>query len=320
MTRRPRIVVIGSINMDLVCRTPHIPAGGETVLGGGLLTIPGGKGANQAVAAARLGGEVYMVGRVGDDDLGGRLLAGLQRDGVNTDHVRVTRRTASGCAMILVDDRGENSIVVSPGANARVSAADVDKAAPLIRTADVVVTQLEIPLPAVRRAVTLCRLLPFIILDPAPVPPARLPRTLYHVDVLTPNEHEAAQLIAETKEARAAKQPLPAERLAARLLARRARTVVLKLGQLGALVQEEGEQPVRVAPFKVKAVDTTAAGDAFTGALAVAIAEDRELTDAVRFANAAGAACCTKLGAQPALPTRDVVERLLAQPRRGRTR
>ena len=311
--RRGPIVVIGSVNMDLLCRTPHLPRGGETVLGGDLLTIPGGKGANQAVAAARLGGAVHMVGRVGDDDFGRRLLAGLAENSVETANVTATPGVASGCAMILVDDRGENSIVVSPGANARVTPADVDAAEPLIRSAAVVLLQLEIPLAAVRRAVAICRRHGvFTILDPAPVPPATLPPALFRVDLLTPNEHEAAQLAAGAGDARRrrAKSSLP-ESLANALLSRGPKHVVLKLGGRGALVQEHSGEPVPVRPFKVKVVDTTAAGDAFTGALAVAVSEGCELADAVRFANAAGATCCTRLGAQPALPTRADVERLM---------
>jgi ribokinase len=283
------------------------------VLGGDLLTIPGGKGANQAVAAARLGGAGHMVGRVGDDDFGRQLLAGLAENAVNTDHVTVTPGTPSGCAMILVDDQGENSIVVSPGANARVTPADVDAAEPLIRSAAVVVLQLEIPLPAVRRAITLCRRHGvFTILDPAPVPSIPLAPALFRVDLLTPNEPEAAQLAAAAGNGprRRAVTSSP-DRLAKSLLSRGPARVVLKLGGRGAFAQEQGGEPVHVKPFKVEVVDTTAAGDAFTGALAVAVSEGRELADAVRFANAAGAACCTRLGAQPALPRRDDVERLL---------
>ena len=318
---RPVIVVIGSVNMDLVCRTPRIPAGGETVLARDLLTVPGGKGANQAVAAARLGGDVYMVGRVGDDDFGRRLLAGLRESGVGTDHVTVTTGVASGCAVIAVDARGENSIIVSPGANARLTPADVDAAEPLIRTASAVVLQLEVPLATVRHAVAMCRRhgVPSV-LDPAPVPPKGLPRALYRVDVLTPNEHEAAQLVGGTSRrsgtGRASDLPSRGRRgtpvvLADRVLARGPGRVVLKLGARGALLRDQGSLPVVVEPFKVKVVDTTAAGDAFTGALAVAMAEGREPADAVRFANAAGALCCTRMGAQPALPTRGAVERVM---------
>lgn len=312
------IVVIGSINMDLVCRTPRLPGGGETVLGRDLLAIPGGKGANQAVAAARLGGAVHMVGRVGADDFGRRLLAGLRENGVATGHVTVTPEVPSGCAMILVDDRGENSIVVSPGANARVTPADVDAAEPLIRSAAAVVLQLEIPIATVSRAISLCRRHGVLsILDPAPVPPKNLPPALYQVGVLTPNEHEAAQLVASSARRPRRGRSQSSELNATTLLARGPDAIVLKLGRAGAFLIETGGAPERVPGFRVKVVDTTAAGDAFTGALAVALSEGRPVPEAVRFANAAGAACCTRLGAQPALPRRASVDRLLRAHLRG---
>lgn len=313
------IVVIGSINMDLVCRTPRLPAAGETVIGDALATLPGGKGANQAVAAARLGGQVHLVGRVGDDDFGRRLLDGLKRDGVHTRSVAATRGSPTGCAMILVDAAGENSIVVAPGANAHVSPEDVDRAARLIARASAVVLQLEIPPATVRHAVALCRRLGvFTILDPAPVPQKGLPRALFGVDLLTPNESEAERLLAHGSE----RMTDPA-RVGAALLARGAGTVALKLGGRGAMIVgragRAGETEA-VRPFKVKVIDTTAAGDAFTAALAVAVSEGMTLPQAVRFANAAGALCCTGFGAQPSLPTRAAVDALIAQhhqPRRG---
>jgi ribokinase len=298
----PPIVVIGSINTDFILRAPRVPAPGETVLGSDLLTLPGGKGANQAVAAARLGGRVHMVGRVGDDPHGARLRGGLASDGVNVDHVAVTRGVASGCAMILVDDRGENSIVVSPGANARLTPKDVDRAKPVIRAASAVVMQLEVPAATVRHALAMCRKLGVrTILDPAPVPPKGLPPALYRADLITPNEHEGAQLAGMRS----------ARRIVAALLARGAGAVVLKLGEKGALFADANARPTKAPPFRVRVVDTTAAGDAFTGALAVGLAEGRPLGDAVRFASAAGALCCTKLGARPALPSRRAVARLL---------
>jgi ribokinase len=301
-SRRP-IVVIGSINTDFVLRTPHIPSPGETVVGSDLLTIPGGKGANQAVAAARLGGLVHMVGRVGEDAFGVRLREGLAANGVNVDHVKLTPGVASGCASILVDRRGENSIVVSPGANAKLTPEDVEQAGELIRGAAVVVMQLEVPLATVRHAVAMCRRLAVrTILDPAPVPPKGLPRALYGVDVLTPNEHEGAQLTGQRA----------APKIAAALLSRGPSSVVLKLGAKGALIADGKRPPKVVRPFRVRPVDTTAAGDAFTGALAVGLSEGMPLDQAVRFANAAGALCCTKVGAQPALPDRIAVEGLLS--------
>ena len=290
--RPRRIVIIGSINMDLVARSPRLPRAGETVLGSEFLTIPGGKGANQAVAAARIADgrvDVHMIGRVGDDDLGRELLAGLKANQVVTRRVQVTKSVASGVAMILVDHTGENSIVVTPGANAELTPADIDAAEKLIRSASVVVMQLEIPLATVRHALAMCRRLGvYTILDPAPAP-AKTVR--FQVDLLTPNETEARTVRTDG-----------------------AKAVVLKLGAKGCELVDAAvlRRRRRVKGFKVKVVDSTAAGDAFTGALAVAHALGMPMPEALRMANAAGALCCTKLGAQPALPTRREVERLMA--------
>jgi ribokinase len=296
------IVVVGSVNIDLVCRTPRFPRPGETILGTGELhAIPGGKGANQAVAAARLGANVHMVGRVGDDTFGRQLIGALRENRVNVACVRKTPGVASGCAVIQINARGENCIVVAPGANARLSPADVDAAKLLLRKASVVVLQLEIPLATVRHTIALCRRLGVpTVLDPAPVPARAIPREIYDVDVITPNEHEAQQL-------------------SPKLLEKRARRIVLKLGKRGSLMRTRDGACVRAASFRVQVVDTTAAGDAFTGALAVAMSEGQAWGDALRFANAAGALCCTKLGAIPALPTRRAVSAIVAAHPRGRT-
>jgi ribokinase len=302
---RPTIVVIGSINIDLVSRVPRLPRAGETLAGDSFHALPGGKGANQAVAAARLGGRVHMVGRVGDDAYGRQLRAGLKQDGIDVRHVRTTAGASTGCATILVDGRGENCIVVTPGANASLTPADVDAAGPLIRRAAAVVMQLEVPAETVRHAVRLCRRLQvYSVLDPAPVPNGELPPELFAVDLLTPNETEAAALLR-----RRIRWRDPA--VARSVLGLGPTCVVLKLGKRGAYLLGQGMRGERVKPFQTEAIDTTAAGDAFTGALAVALAEGQSVTDAVRFANAAGALCCTKLGAQPAMPTRREVEQLL---------
>lgn len=295
------IVVVGSINMDLVCRTPRMPVGGETILGSDFVTIPGGKGANQAVAAARLGGDVHMIGRVGDDDFGKRLLAGLADNGVNIDRVPITKSTASGVAMILVDAKGQNSIVVAPGANAKVTKKDIDDAKDLIKTAAAVVLQLEIPLPVVQHAISLCRKLGvYTILDPAPA--QKLPREMFAVDVFTPNESEAEILAGEMH-----RDP---KQTASHFLRRGAKAAVLKRGSSGA-IWVDANAAYSSKAFKVKVVDTTAAGDAFTGALAVAAAEGMDPQAAVRFACAAGSLCCTGFGAQPSLPTRKQADLLL---------
>jgi len=305
------VVVIGSINMDLVCRTLQMPRPGQTLLGTDLVTIPGGKGANQAVAAARLGADVHLIGRVGDDDFGQRLLNGLRQHNVNTDHITITEGIASGAAVILVDRKGENAIVVAPGANAKLSPSDIDAAEPLIASASVVVMQLETPLRTIRHAIVLCQRIKVpVILDPAPVPPHGLPRALFGVDLLTPNQHEAEMLLGDSRVQRKRKLTDP-KQIASDLLLRGARLVVLKLGGRGAMTIDRAGRIERIRPHKVKVVDTTAAGDAFTAALAVGRAEGMDLPQSVRFANAAGALCCTVFGAQPALPSRAEVNQLL---------
>ncbi len=299
------IVIIGSINMDLVVRVPHIPVPGETILGRDFAMLPGGKGANQAVAVARLGAPAAMVGRVGSDDLGSRLLQGLRDGGVDTSHVQVTPNVASGIAMITVADDGENAIAVASGANYAVTPEDIDAAAELIRGAGVCVLQLELPLAAVARAVELCRQVGVLtILDPAPAPREPLPDELWQADIISPNETEAAALTGLPVDA-------PPVQVALALHERGCRRVALKLGARGAYASSS-EFKGSVNGFQVQAVDTTAAGDAFTGALAVAIAEECRLEEAVLFANAAGALACTKLGAQPAMPSRADARRLVS--------
>jgi ribokinase len=309
------IVVIGSINMDLVVRTSRIPAAGETILGNDLRTISGGKGANQAVAAAKLargGTSVHMVGRVGDDDFGQRLLNGLSQHDVDTKFVTVSEGASSGVAMILVDRKGENSIIVAPGANARLSPKDIDAAEALIKNASVVVMQLEIPHETVLHAIAMCqRHGVYSILDPAPAP-VKLSRDMLGVDVLTPNQTEAAALLAAPSSRRVQRKGVfDPKQLGMDLVARGARSVVLKLGAKGSILVQRDGTIQRFKPFKVKIVDTTAAGDAFVAALAVARVDGMEMSDAMRFANAAGAICCENFGAQPSLPTRVEVEKIL---------
>jgi ribokinase len=310
-----RIVVIGSVNMDLVCRTPRIPRPGETIIGENLLTIPGGKGANQAVAAAKLADpdtDVYLVARVGGDDFGQRLLNGLTQHRVRTEYLSITEGVSSGCAMILVDRKGENTIVVASGANAKLSPADVDRAQPVIDGAVAVVLQLEIPIDTVRHALAVCQRLGVpTILDPAPVPPRGLPRELFGVDVLAPNQGEAELLLGLQRTHRvSAKKLMDPKQIAGGLLARGARSVALKMGNKGALLIDREGRIERSRSFKLKVVDSTGAGDAFVGALAIARAQGLGPAQSLRFANAAGALCCTQFGAQPSLPTREAVERL----------
>ncbi len=305
MTAAPRIVVIGSANMDLVVRVEHIPAPGETVLGGAFVTVPGGKGANQAVVAARLGAQVEFVGRVGADVFGDALLAALSEAGVDTRLIARDPDQPSGVALIGVDAQGQNAIIVAPGANGQVGPADIDAARESIAAAQAVVIQLEIPRETVAYAVGAAKAAGTqVILNPAPVRHTHpLPGPLLRqVDLLTPNEHEAANLLGlESPEG------LTWEEVAAELRARGVGTVVITLGAEGCLLaSEEGLR--RLPALPVTPVDTTAAVDCFTGALAVALAEGGSLDAAAQFATRAAALSVTRLGAQPSLPTRAEVD------------
>jgi ribokinase len=290
---------VGSLNMDLVIRVPELPGPGETVSGGDLFRNPGGKGANQAVAAARLGRPVAMVGCVGDDDAGRALLASLEADGVDRSRVRVVDGVPSGTAFITVGEDGENQIVVSPGANARLTPDDVGAAEPALRAAAVTLLQLEVPLETVAAAARTAA--GTVVLNPAPVRP--LPSELLgQVGVLVPNRVELAQL---------AGRPVPATVEEAAELAARlpARAVVVTLGADGALVVEDGQAGHGPA-VPVRPVDTTAAGDAFCGGLADALAGGAALQDAARWAVRVAAAACTRPGAQASLPTPEEARRL----------
>lgn len=305
----PRVTVVGSLNMDLVIKAPKLPEIGETVLHGEFATFPGGKGANQAVAASRLGARVAMVGRVGNDGFGRQLIDGLARDGVNTSHVRVDREAPTGVALITVDPRGRNTIVVASGANMRVGITDVEDASQLIADSDVLLLQLEVPTEAVTAAARLARTRGRrVILDPAPARP--LPDDLYaQLDVINPNEVEARVLTGISIDDERA-----VARAAEYLLTRGCRVAVIKMGSRGAYLAG-GDVRAMVSAIPVDAVDSTAAGDAFAGALAVALGEGRALDAAVRFANAAAAISVTRMGAQPSMPRRDEVE-AFAQARR----
>jgi len=300
------IVVIGSSNTDMIIRVDRIPRPGETLLGGEFLTAAGGKGANQAVGAARAGGKVTFIARVGRDGLGEDAVAGLQRDGINVEWVVRDPAAASGVALIFVAKSGENSIAVAGGANAKLSPADVRDAAAAISSAALLVAQLETPLPTVRAAAALAAKAGIpVILNPAPAQPLPDP-LLKFVSILTPNETEA-EVLTGIK----VNDPARAAHAAANLRARGVRTVIITLGSRGAYLADVHGQQV-VPGFKVKAVDTTAAGDVFNGALAVALAEGKVLPAAVRFANAAAALSVTRRGAQPSAPTRAHIERFLA--------
>lgn len=306
------ILVVGSINMDLVVRVPHMPAPGETLAGENFCTNPGGKGANQAVAAARLGAKVHMIGCVGGDDFGRSLRQTLANEGVNVECVRESDQFPTGTAMILVDQKGENSIVISAGANADVTPDDVFSREDLFAECDVVLLQLEIPLPTVRAAIEVGRRHHVrTILDPAPVPTKHFCNELCEVDILSPNVVEAELLTGH----KAVEERID-KIVASELIARGAKNAVLKLGSRGSLVVCADQHFYRIPPYKVPVRDTTAAGDAFTAALGVAVARGENLHQAARFANAAGALACTKYGAQAAMPTAYEVKMLMDdQPR-----
>lgn len=297
---------MGSANLDLVVPVPHHPARGETVLGGDLERIPGGKGANQAVAASRLGADVVFIGRVGADSAGDILRHSLQDSGVDTSLLSVDPDTATGTALITVDPDGDNAIVVSPGANARLrpdELTEVEAVSAAIGTADVVMLQLETPIAAVEAAATVGR--GTIILDPAPAPATELPPSLLaQIDVLVPNETELAALAGLIKPPESVDDIVDAARSLG------VDAVVVTLGARGAIIVTADDVTTVVSP-RVKAVDTTAAGDAFRAALAVSIVDGESLPAAVEFAVRVGAATVVVAGAQPSLPTRrQVSERL----------
>ena len=301
----PALVVVGSSNTDMIVQVARIPRPGETILGGEFSTAAGGKGANQAVAAARAGGQVTFVARVGQDMFGQQAVAGFVQDGINVDHVFRDKTAQSGVALIFVGSDGENSIAVASGANGRLSPGDVKKARAAIASASAVVMQLETPLEAVQTAADIAHAAGVpVILNPAPAQP--LPdRLLARVSLLTPNETEAELLTGvavSTQESCA--------RAADALRSKGVQTVIITLGARGAFVAADGVRKL-VAGFKVKPRDTTAAGDVFNGALAVALGEGQPLLDAVRFANAAAAISVTQLGAQPSSPRRAAIDRLL---------
>lgn len=300
---RRAVCVVGSVNVDLVVRVPALPRPGETVLGGRFGSARGGKGANQAVAAARAGASTTIVARVGDDALGREAVAALRAEGIDTGHVSSTDDCPTGVALILVDSRGENCIAVAGGANDRLSPADVDRARAAIETADVLLVQLEVPVETILRAVEIARAAGCrVVLNPAPA--RELPGPLLAgVDVLTPNETEAALL------AGARARPSPATAEALRELGPAA--VVLTRGAEGAVVATAtGVTPVPA--FRVEPIDTVAAGDVFNGCLAVALAEGLDLSSAARFAAAGAAISVTREGAQDSAPRRDEIAGLLA--------
>ncbi|MDB5387953.1 MAG: ribokinase [Planctomycetaceae bacterium] len=292
----PQIVVVGSTNTDLVVTVPRIPRPGETVLGGDLRHVAGGKGANQAVAASRLGGSVLFIGRIGQDEYGRQAVLSLQAEDIDARYLLVTPGVASGIALISIQaGSGENSIVVAPGANSALCPADITNASEAIQAAQVLVVSLEIPQETVQAAISLARGKGrLIILNPAPA--RALPiELLAQVDVLTPNEKELEMLGGSSV-----------------LLAAGVGTVVTTLGSRGARIETLRGMSLIPAP-PVTAIDTVAAGDCFTGALAVELGQGTEIDKAVRFAVAAASLKVTRQGAQAGMPTRDEVTRFLSR-------
>ena len=297
-----KVVVVGSANMDIYSWTDHLPEPGETVIGDRYWMVMGGKGANQAVGARLLGADVTMVGRVGEDLFGQRMLETLNSYGVACDYVRVDNGAGSGVALVIVDKKAENVVVVISGVNMHIDLTDVDAAADKLRDAHVLLMQLEVPLDAIERAVdialeggALC------VLNPAPARP--LPDCILRkVDLLTPNRHEAKVLSGVSTDTLDG-----AEAAGQALLGKGAQAVIITLGAQGALIVRPGET-LHLEGVPVDALDTTGAGDAFMAGLAVALAEGRSLEEATRFANMVGALSTKKPGAMPSLPTRDEVE------------
>jgi ribokinase len=307
MPYQKTIVVLGSLNMDLVVRARRAPAGGETLPGQAFYTIPGGKGANQAVAVSRLGGRAAMVGRVGADGFGDEMSQNLANNAVDIRYLRRVSEVSTGVVLIVVEENGENRIIVVPGANGLVKHEDVDSAAELIRTAGLLVMQFEINPDVVRYAADLAhRLAVPVLLNPSP-PYALADDLLHKVTYLVLNEHEAG-LISGVKV-----QDLQSAEASARALSSRgARTVILTLGGQGVVAVSAG-QVWHMPAYAVEVVDTTAAGDAFIGGLTVSLIEGEPLPKALQFASAAAALTVTRLGAQTSIPNRKEVLDFLAK-------
>ncbi len=292
------IVVIGSSNTDMVVKAPHLPVAGETIIGGTFFMNAGGKGANQAVAAARLGGNVFLIAKVGDDIFGNQAIDLFKQEGIDTSGVLTDKVLPSGVALITVDDKAENCIVVAPGANAALSAKDTEQFKQRIATASILLMQLETPVETIAYASSLAASNNVkVVLNPAPACP--LPdELLKNISIITPNEKETEMLTGIVVDSIGS-----AEKAASALQAKGIETVIITLGAKGALVFHENKYTLVETP-KVEAIDTTAAGDVFNGALVVALSEGKEMKDAVAFACKAASVSVTRLGAQASAPFR----------------
>lgn len=297
------IVVVGSLNMDLVVQANRLPLGGETIMGTAFHEIPGGKGANQAVAMARLGASVKMIGKVGQDGFGSSLLSTLKVDGVDTTCIETVEGKSTGVALITLQESGENSIIVVPGANGEVKPSDIIKNEKTIREAGLLVAQLEVPIETVNEALKTAKAAGAItILNPAPAQ-ALSQEILSHVDLLTPNETELA-LISQMPVSDLAS----IKRAAQALIDQGVKALVVTLGSEGSLYLNDKGESLYQKAFEVKALDTTAAGDSFTAGLAVCLSQGKTMSEALEFASKVGALTVQTLGAQSSLPHLEAVE------------
>ncbi len=296
------IVVIGSSNTDMVIKTEHLPVPGETVLGGNFFMNAGGKGANQAVAAARLNGSVTFIAKVGNDVFGKEAIELFNKENINTDFVFIDDKNPSGVALISVDAKGENCIAVASGANSFLSKEDIEKTTGVLENAEIILTQLETPLSTIEYVAEFAKQNnKTLILNPAPAC-ALSDELLSKISIITPNEKEAEMLTAiEIQDVKSAKQA------AKKLSCKGIKIIIITLGSEGALLYQNNEFQL-VPSYKVNAIDTTAAGDVFNGALAVALSEKKLIEEAIQFANAAAAISVTKLGAQASAPTKKEFE------------
>lgn len=302
-----KIITVGSVNMDLVLRSKRSPIPGETIKAENFYTNPGGKGANQAVAIAKLGGESILLARTGDDGYGGELKAALKKYGVDTRCVKETENCCSGIAVITVTDDGENSIIIAGGANDKLCPQDVDDIEDQIESADAVMMQLEVPIETIKRAIELAKKHnKLTVLDPTPVPISGLPDELFEVDIFSPNKSETESITGI-----AIKNDDDIKKACDYLLAKGVKQVVMKLGEKGALIVNSSGEIRRIEACKVKAVDTTAAGDCFTAAMTLRYVETGSMEKAVQFACAAGALTVTAKGAQQSIPYLKDVEKFL---------
>jgi len=300
-----KLCVIGSLNMDLVTTVDRFPKPGETIFGDTFKTFPGGKGANQAVALGRLGSDVLMVGKVGSDIYGTKYLEVLKNNKVRQDAVHIENEISSGVAVIQVNSKGENNIIVVPGANAEVDIKYIESKWSIIEEADIFLFQLEIPMIAVIHTMKKLKAQgKTIILDPAPA--AKLPDEIFkYIDYITPNETEIEKLVEKKIES---EEDL---KVAAEiLLDKGVKVVIAKLGSKGACIIKKDEY-VNIPGFKVDAIDTTAAGDSFNAGFAFALAQEKTLKECVKFGNAVGAISTTALGAQEAMPTYELVSKFM---------